>query len=110
MFRQLTFRDRIYIEVLRWGGLPRKEIARRLNVHVSTIRRELYRGRTSEIEDGYRADLGERHARLEKGPQVSNETIYAYLKRDKKEGGRQETGRQGRAGGRKNGLDLRKKG
>jgi IS30 family transposase len=62
-FRQLTFVDRIYIEVMHWERKSNREIAKNLGVHPSTISRELKRGQSGELM-GYRADLGERHRRI----------------------------------------------
>ncbi len=66
-YRQLTFEDRIYIEVWQWERKSLRYMASRLGVHASTISRELRRGRTNKNYSwcwGYRADLGEQHRRL----------------------------------------------
>lgn len=62
-YRQLTFEDRIYIEVMHWERLSRGEIARRLSVHPTTISREMDRGSTGPVMIGYRADLAEKRRR-----------------------------------------------
>lgn len=128
MHRQLTFQDRIYLEVMKWERMSQGAIAKRLRVHVSTVRRELLRGNTSKFYPfawGYRADLAEAktrknlkrrgrkpklvgalevfvRAKLQEGwspeqisgrlryegaPRVSHESIYQYIKRDKRAGG-----------------------
>jgi len=67
-FRQLTFEDRIYIEVWHWERKSLRYMAERLAVHPSTILREIRRGSTSKYGKwggcGYRADLGEQRRRL----------------------------------------------
>jgi IS30 family transposase len=66
-YRQLTFEDRIYIEVWHWERKSLRYMAERLDVHPSTISRELNRGNTSKVYKftwGYRADLGERRKRV----------------------------------------------
>lgn len=66
--RQLTFTDRIYIEVLHWERKSQAEIARRIGVHPSTISREMRRGDTGRpgttIHIGYRGDIGETRRKL----------------------------------------------
>ena len=66
-YRQLNFADRIYLEASHWeqigksGGV--QELAYRLQVHRSTIYRELRRGSTGWMNLGYRADYGEKRRR-----------------------------------------------
>jgi IS30 family transposase len=64
-YRQLTFEDRIYIEVWRWERKSLRYIAKCLGVNASTISRELKRGSTGWLDIGYRADLGEKKRRSE---------------------------------------------
>jgi IS30 family transposase len=65
MHRQLTFLDRIYIEVLDFERERKKKIAKKLRVDVTTIRRELKRGNASKTGwfDCYKADFAEKKAR-----------------------------------------------
>lgn len=63
-YRQLTFRDRIYIELWKWESRSLKYMAECLGVSRSTISRELSRGMNHATHNGYRADLGERSRRL----------------------------------------------
>ncbi len=124
-YRQLTFRDRIYIEAWHWERKSLKFIAQRLGVHPSTISRERNRGGSGTLKIGYMAHLGETariksvrkrgrkpkivgilaeeiKRRLKEGwspvqiggrlkregrPTVSHETIYSFVKADKKLGG-----------------------
>jgi len=57
--RQLTYDDRIYIEVWHWESKSSKYIADRLGVHPSTIGRERKRGGTGTLKIGYMAHVGE---------------------------------------------------
>ena len=125
-YRQLTFRDRIYIEAWHWERKSLKFIAQRLGVHPSTISRERDRGGSGTLKIGYMAHLGETarikavrrrgrkpkiigelaeevRRRLHEGwsPEqisgrmkaqgkvatISHETIYRFIKTDKKLGG-----------------------
>lgn len=63
-YRQLTFEDRIYIEVWYWEGKSLSFMADRLGVHRSTISRELKRGSKGWMQNGYLADYGEQRCRL----------------------------------------------
>lgn len=63
-YRQLTFEDRIYIEVWHWERKSLRYMASRLGVHASTISRELKRGKTGTLGIGYRADLGQQKQRF----------------------------------------------
>lgn len=62
-YRQLTFEDRIYIEVWHWERRSLGFMAKRLGVHASTISRELRRGGTGTLSIGYMGHVGERHRR-----------------------------------------------
>ena len=124
-FRQLTFEDRIYIEVWYWERKSLSYMAKRLGVHASTISRELKRGARTPTALGYMGHESEGRRRKlmrRKGPKlklrgellkyvikrllqgwspeqisgrlklegqaaVSYETIYRYLRKDKKSGG-----------------------
>jgi transposase, IS30 family len=124
-YRQLTFEDRIYIEVLQSEKMKQRDIARLLNVHPSTVCRELTRGMGGLTKSSYRAHFGEGHRRrsngnrgrkrkltgdlcqvvtelirrdwspeqikgrlkLERGMSVSHETIYEFIKTNRKQGG-----------------------
>lgn len=125
-YRQLTFEDRIYIEVWHWERKSLRFMAKRLGVHASTISRELRRGGTGELKIGYMGHLGEGHRRktdkrrgrkskltgdllkyveerllegwspeqisgrlkLSGKESISHETIYRFLKANKKSGGK----------------------
>ena len=52
-FKQLTFNDRLRIEVLLKAGHKKKEIADILSVHISTIYREIKRGRFEALNSDY---------------------------------------------------------
>lgn len=128
-YRQLTFGDRVYIEVLNAESKSKQEIADRLGCDVTTVWREYRRGTTSQsgyfIDHCYASANGERRRRefsrrrgrkskivdavekyvvkkikLKWSPEqisgrmkveglgnVSHETIYAFIKRDKASGG-----------------------
>lgn len=62
-YRQLTFEDRIYIEVWHWERRSLRFMAKRLGVHASTISRELRRGGTGTLKIGYMGHIAERHRR-----------------------------------------------
>ena len=62
-YRQLTYEDRIYIEVWIWERRSLKFMAERLGVHPSTISREKRRGGTGELKIGYMGHLGEGYRR-----------------------------------------------
>jgi len=66
-YRQLTFRDRIYIEVWHWESRTVRYMAERLGVSPTTVWRELERGKTGELVHGYRADLAEKDRRTRVG-------------------------------------------
>lgn len=129
-YRQLTFGDRVYIEVLNAERKSKQEIADRLGCDVTTVWREYRRGTTSRsgymLDHCYGATKGEKQRvagarrrgrkpkivgklaayvrekiqlnwspeqisgrlKLEGLPTVSHETIYAYLAKDKGQGGR----------------------
>jgi transposase, IS30 family len=125
-YRQLTFEDRIYIEVWHWQRKSLRYMASRLGVHASTICRELKRGGTGVLKMGYMGHLGEGYRRktnalrgrkkklkgdlleqvklrlsegwspeqisgrfkLQGQASVSHETIYSFLKADRRKGGR----------------------
>lgn len=63
-YRQLTFEDRIYIEVWHWERRSLKYIAERLGVHPSTITRERKRGGTGALKIGYMAYAGQKHRQV----------------------------------------------
>ena len=52
-FKQLTFNDRLKIEELLKAGHKKKEIADILSVHISTIYREIKRGRFEALNSDY---------------------------------------------------------
>ncbi|NJM09695.1 MAG: IS30 family transposase [Bdellovibrionaceae bacterium] len=89
-YRQLTFEDRIYIEVWRWESRSLSFMAKRLGVHASTICRELQRGGTGTLKIGYMGHLGESHRRKtdklrgRKGKLVG--ALLEYVKRRLAEG------------------------
>jgi transposase, IS30 family len=57
--RQLTFEDRIYIEVWRWERKSLRYMAKRLGFHGSTLSREFKRGASGALQMGYMAHLAE---------------------------------------------------
>ena len=63
-YRQLTFEDRIYIEVWHWERKSLKFMAKHLGTHVSTICRERQRGGTGALKIGYMAYVGEGSRRV----------------------------------------------
>lgn len=65
-YRQLTYGDRVYIDVLNFQRKSRKEIADSLGVNTSTIYREIKRGCSSAQgwRHCYRAELAEQAKRL----------------------------------------------
>lgn len=80
-YRQLTFEDRIYIEVLHWERRTQKEIAELLGVHRSTICRELKRGRTGTLGIGYMGYIGEKRRRIKAGLRGRKCVITGSLER-----------------------------
>ena len=93
-FKHLTHTDRLRIEKWIREGLSKKEIAKKLRVHISTIYRELERGKyerldgaTWEMKEAYSPDIAEQkyqeHLR-EKGPElkIGNDRVLAdYLEK-----------------------------
>jgi IS30 family transposase len=65
-YRQLTYEDRVYIDVLNFQRKSRREIADSLRVNRSTITREFQRGCSSKGGWGhcYRAELAEKAKRM----------------------------------------------
>ena len=125
-YRQLTFEDRIYMEVCIWQGMTQKRIAEKINCHPSTITREKVRLWAVDHIGRYRADSGQKRNRgelkkrgrknkltpeltkqiieklnlcwspeqisgrfkLDKIAEISHETIYKFIKRDRDKGGK----------------------
>jgi IS30 family transposase len=87
----LTYTERLKIEALSRSGVPAKEIAHQLNRHISTIYRELKRGRYNRLEydytysDCYSADIAHDKYRQNikaKGPAVKlghNYNLASYI-------------------------------
>jgi IS30 family transposase len=78
-FNQLTRTDRLQIEVMRNKGMPPSEISKSLGVHISTIYRELSRGKSEHkksdwtYEECYSAEIAESKYQMNlsaKGPQL----------------------------------------
>ena len=78
-FRQLTRSDRLKIEALEKIGISRREIAGQIGVHISTVYRELSRGRYIHTntdlteEERYSPDIAEEKYRAnlrDKGPDL----------------------------------------
>lgn len=88
-FRQLTRSDRLKIEALEKAGISRREIAGQIGVHISTVYRELGRGRyihtNSDLteETRYSPDIAEERYRAnlkEKGPDLKIGNDHALAK------------------------------
>ena len=92
-FRQLTWTDRLKIEKLLKEGHGKKEIARALHVHLSTVYREIKRGETKQMDTElreiyvYTADMADRKYRENlkaKGPELkigSDRDLANYLEK-----------------------------
>lgn len=88
-FRQLTRSDRLKIEALEKARISRREIAGQIGVHISTVYRELGRGRyihtNSDLteETRYSPDIAEERYRAnlkEKGPDLKIGNDHALAK------------------------------
>jgi len=84
-FRQLTRSDRLKIEALEKAGISRREIAGQIGVHISTVYRELGRGRyihtNSDLteETRYSPDIAEERYRANlKEKDESNKIFSVY--------------------------------
>lgn len=93
-YKHLTKTDRLRIEKWLKIGMPKKEIAGRLRVDVSTIYREINRGQyerldgaTWEMESAYSPDIAEERYRAnlkDKGPDLkigNNQALADYLEK-----------------------------
>lgn len=90
-FRQLTRSDRLKIEALEKAGISRREIAGQIGVHISTVYRELGRGRYIHTntdlteEERYSPDIAEEKYRAnlrDKGPDLkigSDHELAKYI-------------------------------
>ena len=90
-FKHLTFHDRLKIEAMDNAGAKAKEIAEKLHVHISTIYRELERGRYEHLnsdyttEERYSPDIAEQAYRenlAAKGPNLKigkDHELAAYI-------------------------------
>ena len=93
MYKHLSFTDRLKIEAWERTKIPPRVMAEQLGVHISTIYRELKRGRYTHLnsdyttEDRYSPDIAEQKYRdnlKAKGPglKIGNDREYAeYLER-----------------------------
>ncbi len=88
-FRQLTRADRLKIEALKKAGHDNKEVAAQIGVHISTIYRELKRGRYTHTntdlteEERYSPDIAEDRYRQNlknKGPDLKIGNDYKLAK------------------------------
>lgn len=87
-FKQLTRTARIQLEMMLKLGMAKKAIAEKLNVHVSTIYREIKRGEYTHLngatwleEKRYSCDIADRKYRAhlkEKGPGIKLGKDYSY--------------------------------
>jgi transposase, IS30 family len=80
-YRQLTFSERIYIEVWHWERKSLSYMAERLGFNRSTISRELIRGATGELGMGYRADLAEKRCVIEGAKKGRKNKIVGTLEK-----------------------------